>query len=386
MRSVIALLFLGIVAGACGGTSTVTTLAPTTETSSGVTPDTTSTTQPATTTTTLPLADAGADMLALIQADEFAGTFNIAGSVTIATSEIGFSGEISGDADSSTSSLLFGPPLDSLIETITITGVLYERYDGGAWLQSLEADSEDGLQEYFDRIDTLTDAGETSFLDRQVLAFSPNVAPTVDELGFDGFAGQPEVQFLTELDGTPLQIRINLDGIFENSVGLINYEMTLSDIGSDHQVELPTEFLIKYTSPQEIPFSVGYPANWTEEGGTLAVVFTGTIGEEVDFTSYLFGSETFTLDEWAEITIALIEEDPEMSITSDQTIPVGPDARIWRIVEGTAETEFESLYLVYATALVDGGAIDVIGFYPPGFEALDFSTLLDMMATFEPVQ
>ena len=60
--------------------------------------------------------------------------------------------------------------------------------------------------------------------------------------------------------------------------------------------------------------------------------------------------------------------------------------RIWRIVEGTVETEFESLYLVYATALVDGGAIDVIGFYPPGFEALDFSTLLDMMATFEPVQ
>lgn len=386
----LALVFISLVATACGGSSTVTTtVTPSTNATGSVDPLTTATSAPVTTTTTTTApstADFGTAMLALIQADDFAGTFDIQGSVTIATTEIGFVGVTSGDEDSSSSSLRFGPPLDTVTETVTLTGVLYERHNEGAWVQSLEADSEDGLEEYFDRIRTLSEVGEVGFRGRQVISFEPDVHPTVGELGFDGFTGDPEVQFLTELDGTPLHISIELDGVFENSVGIIIYEMTLSGIGSGHQPDLPEEYFIKYTSPQELPFTVGYPSTWTEDGDTETVIFGGTIGESVELISYLFGSDSFTLDEWANVTIDEVLEDPDATLDRDQTIALGPDARVWRIVDGTIQFESGPLYFIYAATLADGGAIDAYGFYPPGFEDLDYATLLDILATIDPVK
>ena len=197
--------------------------------------------------------------------------------------------------------------------------------------------------------------GEVGFRGRQVISFEPDVHPPCGELGFDGFTGDPEVEFLTELDGTPLHISVELDGVFENSVGIIIYEMTLSDIGSSHQADLPEEYFIKYTSRQELPFTVGYPRHGpkteTQKPSYSAVrsvnqsnLFPICLG--LTRSRWTSGRPLRSMRFW---------KIPTRRLDRDQTIALGPDARVWRIVDGTIQFESGPLYFIYAAALADGG-------------------------------
>lgn len=377
MRNIFSLAILGLFAAACSGTAT-DTIAPTATT----VPATTTTTVAPTTTTTLPEVMPGDEMLAILQGEEFAGTLGLTGSITIDGTDILFSGVTSGDGDSHETTFEMGEPINETSTDINVDGFDYS-YIEGIWVRSeedTETDSE-GLGDYLDSIASVTLEGESESNGVETLLFRPDVAPSPSNLGFNGFDADVDVTLVSNMDGVPLAMHISFEGEFDAEPASIIFDVTFSDLGVNHEVDAPIDYLVAYES-QGTPFTIGYPEGWTASGKDNFALLEGTIGEQVRVTYVPFGDE-LSLEELTQPVIDEIAADDDAStILTDQVVEIGSSATPWRVLEVAVDSD-EQLYIIYATTLVDGGALEMIGVHPAGFEEIDYDTLTTMMKTLQ---
>jgi len=369
-RKLLILLALG--AAACSGTAEETVPVATT-------PPSTTTTAPSTTTTAL---DPSVPLLEALSDPGFEAAGTITGTFDISGTAIDFSGELEGASGEGRLLFAFDEPLGSASEGILIGEQIFERDADGPWVEG-DPDDNDWVWNYLQDLEALTPDGTVTIGSETYDSYLPDPEIPVEAVGFydlRDFADERVVSFLADADGAPAGITVSLAGTRDDQPFAIDMDILFDELFID-RLDVPDDYLYRYESDTNIPYSVGYPAEWTTE-------------EDPEFSGDYFYLDLYELDiftftdppeeliDWAEFEAAFIVDDLGGEILGNSVEDIGDYE--WTMFEfAYDDTEFGPTFGGYASAFVDGGVVEAFFYAGTGDEEADAQLFRELLSTID---
>ena len=334
----------------------------------------------ATTTTTVP--DLGDVLLATLSDPDFAAAGTINGGFDILGTAIPFIGEMGGSADQGRLLFTFEPPLAETTEGILIDGEVYERTDGGPWIEA-DPNDDDWLWNYLPDIGALTQIDDVTIDEITYPAYAADIDIPIAALGLYDFMESVEtsdIVFLSDQDGAPQGLVLTASGVRDE----LAYEVTMNllyESSPAPDLAIPEDYLIRFESVNAVPYTLGIPEDWEAESDgkfSLDSFYFDTSELQV----YTYAEGPVLLTDWSEFEQDFVVTEADATIISSAIEEI--EGREWATFAYSYEdADFGPTFGIYAVTMAGEGAIEMYFYADAGYEAADAALFFSVISTID---